>query len=500
MRGAFFILNPNNALNQELEENVYIFNVHIVVVIMAVTNPLTRARKKQALAFFQANQLMEAKRLYAEICKLDRRDADAWNMLSAIHGMSDEYVEAENCCRQVIAVLPNEVAPYNNLGNALKFQGKLNEAEIAYRQALQLQPNYAEGYNNLGNLLKDQGKSEEAINCYQRALKLQPDYAEVYNNMAGLFRSKNKNDEALACYMHALRLNPDYVDARYNIGALLYRQNKKDEALACFQRVLQSEPDHVEALMHLGGCYLDKGALKEAEAPFRRAMEINPSEDVHYMLAMLGVEDMPAQSPGVYIKDLFNSYADNFDAHLTKDLSYRAPEMLLAALLPLLGKGPDGLDVLDLGCGTGLCGLLFRNFAHRLVGVDLSPSMIDMARNRGIYDELLLGDVTLPLLNSFATFDLILSTDVFIYIGDLRRVFELTWKALKDEGTFAFSTETAEDVDSYELRISGRYAHAVEYIRRLASDTGFSEVSMDIVELRQEMGKPMMGNIFVYRK
>ncbi len=367
---------------------------------MTGTNPLTRARKKQALAFFQAKQLGEAKNLYAEVCKLDRRDADAWKMLGAIHGMLAEYVEAENCCRQEIALQPGSVGGYNNLGNALKFQGKLGEAETAYRQALQLQPGYAEGYNNLGNLLKGQGKIEEATNCYRCALQLQPNYAEACNNLAGLLRTQNKNDEALACYVHALQLNPAYVDARFNLGTLMYLQGKKDEAQACFQQVLQQASTHAEALTHLGGIYKTKGLLDEAKALFRRVMEIKPDENARYMLATLGAAEMPVQSPGEYVKELFDGYAENFDVHLTKDLSYRTPEKLFDALLPVLDQEARELDVLDLGCGTGLCGPLFRNLARRLVGVELSPRMMEITRKRNVYDDLLLGDVTLPLSTS----------------------------------------------------------------------------------------------------
>ena len=400
----------------------------------------------------------------------------------------------------MIALQPGAVGSYNNLANALKFQGKLVEAETAYRQALQLQPNYAEGYNNLGNLLKDQEKIEEATNCYRRALQLQPDYAEAYNNLAGLLRTQNKQDEALACYVQALQLNPAYVDARFNLGTLMYLQGKKDEAQACFHQVLHQAPNHVEALMHLGGIFKEKGALDEAEALFRRILEINPDENARYMLATLGVEDIPVQSPGEYVKELFDGYAENFDVHLTKGLSYRTPEILFEALSPVLDKEVKGLDVLDLGCGTGLCGPLFHNLARRLVGVDLSPRMLEMARKRNVYDDLLLSDITIPLAASPAAYDLILSADVFVYIGDLQRVFELAQAALRGGGMFAFSTETAEDGDGYKLRESGRYAHAVGYITRLASRVGLSEVSIEAVELRQERGKPMKGTIFVYQK
>ena len=72
---------------------------------------------------------------------------------------------------------------HNNLGNALKDQGKLDEAVACYRRALELKPDFAEAHNNLGNALKDQGKLDEAIACYRRALELKPDYAEAHSNL-----------------------------------------------------------------------------------------------------------------------------------------------------------------------------------------------------------------------------------------------------------------------------------------------------------------------------
>lgn len=46
------------------------------------------------------------------------------------------------------------------------------------------------------------------------------------------------------------------------------------------------------------------------------------------------------------------------------------------------------LDVLDLGCGTGLIGSWFKDYARKLVGVDVSPTMLDMATKKGCYHEL----------------------------------------------------------------------------------------------------------------
>ena len=47
------------------------------------------------------------------------------------------------------------------------------------------------------------------------------------------------------------------------------------------------------------------------------------------------------------------------------------------------------LDVLDAGCGTGLCGPLLAPYARRLIGVDLSEGMLALAKEKHVYDALI---------------------------------------------------------------------------------------------------------------
>lgn len=48
----------------------------------------------------------------------------------------------------------------------------------------------------------------------------------------------------------------------------------------------------------------------------------------------------------------------------------------------------QSLDILDLGCGTGLVGSWFKDYGKRIVGLDISPVMLDMATKKGCYHEL----------------------------------------------------------------------------------------------------------------
>src|SRR5205823_1798095 len=111
---------------------------------------------------------------------------------------------------------------------------------------------------------------------------------------------------------------------------------------------------------------------------------------------------------------LFDGYAEKFDEHLTGQLRYRCPELLHEAVARL--NPGAGLNVLDLGCGTGLCGPLFRPLAATLTGVDLSPGMIDKARRRGVYDRLDLEDLVTALRRAPGAVDLLLAADVLVYV------------------------------------------------------------------------------------
>ena len=74
---------------------------------------------------------------------------------------------------------------------------------------------------------------------------------------------------------------------------------------------------------------------------------------------------------------MFDDYAADFQAHLVQHLGYQAHETLVR---PLLESGRNFEAVLDLGCGTGLCGALMRPLASAIDGVDVSSAMLEQAR------------------------------------------------------------------------------------------------------------------------
>jgi predicted TPR repeat methyltransferase len=230
----------------------------------------------------------------------------------------------------------------------------------------------------------------------------------------------------------------------------------------------------------------------------------------------------PPVCPPQYLVELFDRYADRFDEHLVRKLNYRGPELLRDAVFTIMSRRDPAnahgactvgsieethgastvdvpaLNVIDLGCGTGLCGLLFRPVASHLVGVDLSPRMIEKSRQRNVYDELAQADVVKALTARPAAADIILAADVFIYIGDLEAVFRAAAGALRPGGLLAFTIEVIADAaGGFVLRPTRRYAQSAAYIRRLAIAVGLEEVSATPAVLRAGEEAGVDGLVFV---
>ena len=204
---------------------------------------------------------------------------------------------------------------------------------------------------------------------------------------------------------------------------------------------------------------------------------------------------VPPAMPRADVITLFDDMAPRFDALLVDALEYRVPERLRAAI-ERVAPGRRFAAALDLGCGTGLTGAQFRPFVDVLAGVDLSPRMIEAARARAVYDQLHTADVVEHLAETPVRHDLIVATDVLIYIGDLEPLFAATRAVLAGGGLFAVSAERHDGLDVC-LAPTGRYQHSRAYLERLAADHDLDVLAFDRCEQRLEAGVFVPGWIVV---
>ncbi|MFN6219118.1 MAG: tetratricopeptide repeat protein [Aphanizomenon sp.] len=184
--------------------------------------------------------------------------------------------QAETIWREILRVEPNNGKAYNNLGNALRRQGKLAEALAAHQKALQLNHNDAEAYVGIGNVLNAQGKPEEALASHKKAIQLNPKLAIAYNGLGNALYNQEKLEEAVTAFQKAIEFDPKYTIAYNNLGIALSDQKKLDEAVAAFQKTIELDPKFAYAYNNLGIALYDQKKLDEAIAAFQKAIKLDP--------------------------------------------------------------------------------------------------------------------------------------------------------------------------------------------------------------------------------
>jgi predicted TPR repeat methyltransferase len=271
-------------------------------------------------------------------------------------------------------------------------------------------------------------------------------------------------------------------------------------AFVCQHHAAVQMPDDAEQWAALGELAHIIGRRDDARDAYEEYLRLAPGDaEVEHILVSLRGDPAPPRAPDNCIVQLYARFAEFYERNMCEDLEYHAPEALAGALQGALGASA-ALDVLELGCGTGLTGCHLRQLARRLVGIDLSPDMAAHADATGLYDVVEVAEITEWLARSSEPdFDVIAACDTLIYFGDLRQVVVPAARRLRDGGTLAFTVERGEGAP-FTLTDSGRYVHSERHIAESAAGAGFRVVSIDRTVLRYEYGEPVEGLVVLMRR
>lgn len=416
---------------------------------------------------------------------------DAVEIAVRAHRAGDVAV-AETVYERILAVAPDHAAVLHYYG-ILHHQTKRHlDAVRLIRRAIEIEPEDPGMHSNLGNVFLELDRPDLALKAYQSAIILDPKSVDARNNLGVALRAMRLVDEAEIAYREALDIDPNHREAWDNLGRLLAGRGRIEEAITCHAKALELEPANAGTRRFLVAAYAATNANDRAIAILRDWLREEPnSAAAQHLMAAISGENVPDRASERYVEGLFDTFAASFDHKLAR-LDYRAPELIAGAATALYKQGA-GLDILDAGCGTGLCGPALRGLARSLAGVDLSAKMLDKAADRTCYDHLEQGELTAYLGSHPASYDLVVCADTLCYFGRLDPVCAATVLALRPGGRFVFSVEDGSGEAGFTLHSHGRYSHTRAYVEETLSAAGLHLDSVVRDALRMERGQPVFG-------
>lgn len=328
------------------------------------------------------------------------------------------------------------------------------KAEDYYQKVIALDKNNFAAHANYADVLYQQKRLPEALEEYRAAVIINPKSALVSNNLGIILKDTKDHEQALGLFFNALSLQPDLEAASVNIAETLVlhsRDGKQEEALKIAENWLQQYPQNIFA----------KHTLESLKGNNHDNTTLNKE----------------------YSERLFDHFADNYEL-VMQNLDYSVP----LAMGRIAGNVKG--CIVDLGCGSGLLGQTLKNAENHLIGVDLSQKMLDLAADKGIYEQLIKSDA-LTYLEQNSDFDWIMAADVLGYIGEIEALIKAAKKA-----KLCFSIEVERRSLHYCLSDSGRYRHNPDYVEKLLQKYGYNNIVKESLKLRQENGLDVAGMIF----
>ena len=410
------------------------------------------------------------------------------------HG-EGKFSEAEKGYQEILKRRPDWGQALHALGTLYLDQDQPDKAIPIFEKAANINPPHLPACYSLGRLKQLENDHQGAIIIYKVMLDQQPNAGLVWNNLGVAYREIGKPDDAISSFRAAVRFTPQMAEAWNNLGVAQDELNLTENALNSYRKAIEIQPDYASPHFNLGISLQKSELFKKAEEHYNKVLEIQPdNKAARFMLQSIVGSETPDAAPVEHVRSIFDQCAENFETILVEDLEYKTPELLFNLVRPYL---TERMTVLDLGCGTGLGAQFYQPFANSLTGVDVSSKMLQKAYEKKIYNQLEVFDILQDWIFP-KKFDLIYSSDVFVYFGNLDTIIRSASSYLVKGGKIAFSVEKLKGNSAdFQLFPSGRYAHSQAYIQECLNRHGLQLIKINKADVRNQSGNPVKGLLIV---
>lgn len=426
----------------------------------------------------------------------------------------NQHQQAIHALEQKIAAIPDHGEACHHI-DKLFYQGvlfllkeNLDAAETCFLEILAQDETHTDARCNLGVIALKKEENQKAITYFSETLGFDEKHEYARNNLAATFIHHHRFENALTHYTVLLKDYPHHPEYLYNAGVAEMALGHLNKARHHFLSVLQQNQNHAPSLTNLASIAMRLNHTHEAIHYLEAAINVNPDDQSAIFMRDALTERTPSREHAPqYTKHLFDNYAVNYEKHMLETLHYTVPNelaKLLHHLMPhsSLTTPSHPLTVtrtLDLGCGTGLSGVVLKELSDHLTGVDLSVNMLNEAKRKGIYDELIEMDLLVFLANTIYQYALIVAADVLPYLGNLEGLFQSIHRTLYPGGLFVLTTEISTTGD-WQLQKTARFAHHPDYIQTLSEQYHFDIAYKNVIMARQQHGESLPVMLYALTK
>lgn len=204
-----------------------------------------------------------------------------------MHNTKEDNETARQLYEEAIALDPNFVWPYVNLGwiywGDARFGWSqtpavsLQKAFELAQKALAMDDSIDLVHSLLASCYLLMHQHEKSIAEAERAVAINPNGAFAYMVLAGAVGSAGRWEESAFNAKNSMRLNPFPGAADYwFLGRAYFMMGQYDESIAALKKATLVNPNFLFAHVFLAACYGSMGRDAEATAAAKEVLRINP--------------------------------------------------------------------------------------------------------------------------------------------------------------------------------------------------------------------------------
>jgi len=200
----------------------------------------------------------------------------------------------------------------------------------------------------------------------------------------------------------------------FDLGLYHLRKRNINDAILRFYITSLFNNKNANAYYYLAKCYYLKKNLLKAKKNIALCININNQHtECKFLQKIITQEGVIDEVPESIIEEFYQKYASKYDMEYNVNEGYFTPYDLMEAASKYVKKAKE---ILDLGCGTGVCGKKFKSLFPEadITGIDIAHNMLARAqhkyfRNHPIYSKLIHNSVSTFITKSSKKFDVVIS-------------------------------------------------------------------------------------------